>query len=157
MVPHETYRGGVDVEQSQHFGILSTYPPEAVARAIEKFSMRSALLIRRSRWLCLLSESALAWETRNPEDRSKIILLFENGAVGHRQKLPISKKTPLTAGYAKRIPNRQKIFNLTTYERLRVVTTELRRLVTEGRNVEIRLSPNAILSNRQLAKILPWV
>ena len=133
------------------------WTPEAVARAIEKFCMRSALLIRRSRWLCLLSESALAWETRNPEGRSKIILLFENGAVGHRQKLPISKKTPLTAGYAKRIPNRQKIFNLTTYERLRVVTTELRRLITEGRHVEIRLSPNAILSNRQLAKILPWV
>ena len=60
-------------------------------------------------------------------------------------------------GYAKRSANRQKIFDLTTYERLRVVTTELRRLVSEGRKVEIRLSPNAILSNRQLAKMLPWV
>ncbi|MGD9239854.1 MAG: GIY-YIG nuclease family protein [Desulfobacterales bacterium] len=134
-----------------------SWTPEAVARAIEKFSMRSALLIRRSRWLCLLSESSLAWESRNSEGRSKIVLLFENGAAGHRQELPIREKTPFSAGYAKRIANRQKIFDLATYERLRVVTTELRRLVTEGRKVEIRLRPNAILSNRQLAKMLPWV
>jgi DNA polymerase-3 subunit epsilon len=133
------------------------WTPEAVARAIEKFSMRSALLIRRSRWLCLLSESSLAWEDRNSEGRRKIVLLFENGAVGHRQELPIGEKTPLSARYAKRIANRQKIFDLTTYERLRVITTELRRLIAEGRKVEIRLSPNAILSNRQLAKMLPWV
>ena len=134
-----------------------SWTPEAVARAIEKFSMRSALLIRRSRWLCLLSESSLSWETRNPEGRRKIALLFENGAVGHRQELPRREKTPLSAGYAKPSANRQKKFDLTSYERLRVVTTELRRLISEGRKVEIRLGPNAILSNRQLAKMLPWV
>ena len=134
-----------------------SWTPEAVARAIEKFSMRSALLIRRSRWLCLLSESSLSWETRNPEGRCKIALLFENGAVGHRQELPRREKTPLSAGYAKPSANRQKKFDLTSYERLRVVTTELRRLISEGRKVEIRLGPNAILSNRQLAKMLPWV
>jgi DNA polymerase-3 subunit epsilon len=134
-----------------------SWTPEAVARAIEKFTMRSALLIRRSRWLCLLSESSLAWEARNSESRSKIALRFENGAVGQRQELPIGQKTPLPAGYAKRITNRQNIFDVMTYERLRVLTTELRRLIAEGRKVEIRLSPKAILSNRHLAKLLPWV
>jgi DNA polymerase-3 subunit epsilon len=150
-VAQETLDQALEVDDAPN------WTPEAVARAIEKFSMRSALLIRRSRWLCLLSESSLAWEARNSEGRSKIVLLLENGAVGHRQELPIGKKTPLSAGYAKRIRNRQKIFDVTTYERLRVVTTELRRLVTEGRKVEIRLSPNAILSNSQLVKMLPWV
>jgi DNA polymerase-3 subunit epsilon len=145
------------VDQELQVDEAPSWTPETVARAIEKFTMRSALLIRRSRWLCLLSESSLAWEARNSEGRSKIVLLFENGAVGHRQELPIGEKTPLSAGYAKRIANRQKIFDVTTYERLRVVTTELRRLIIEGRKVEIRLSPNAILSNRQLVKMLPWV
>ena len=83
--------------------------------------------------------------------------MFEDGAVGQRQELPIGKKIPLSTGYAKRIAKRQKIFDLTTYERLRVVTSALRRLVNDGRKVEIRLGPNAILSNRQLAKMLPWV
>jgi DNA polymerase-3 subunit epsilon len=134
-----------------------SWTPEMVARTIEKFTMRSALLIRRARWLCLLSESSLAWEARNSEGRRKIVLLFQDGVVGHRQELSIGKKIPLSTGYAKRIASRQKIFDLSTYERLRVVTTELRRLVTDGRKVEIRLSPNAILSHRQLAKMLPWV
>jgi DNA polymerase-3 subunit epsilon len=147
----------VTVDQELAVEGAPSWTPETVARAIEKFSMRSALLIRRSRWLCLLSESSLAWEARNSEGRRKIVLLFEDGAVGHRQELPIAKKIPLAAGYAKRIAYRQKIFDLTTYERLRVVTTELRRLVTEGRKVEIRVGPNAILSRRQLAKMLPWV
>jgi DNA polymerase-3 subunit epsilon len=134
-----------------------SWTPEAVARTIEKFAIRSALLIRRSRWLCLLSESSLAWKARDLKSRSKIVLLLENGAVCHRQQLPLAEKTPVSSGYAKHMAQRQKIFDLTTYERLRVVTTELRRLVAEGRQIEIRLSPNAILSQKQLARILPWV
>jgi hypothetical protein len=135
----------------------SSWTPEAVARGIEKFAMRSALLIRRARWLCLLSESSLAWEVRDSGDHRKIVLRIENGAVAYREELPGQAQVPLSAGYAKRMAERQKIFNLTTYERLRVVTTELRRLVTAGRSVEIHLRPNATLSRRQLVRILPWI
>ena len=124
---------------------------------MEKFMMRAALLIRRARWLCLLSESTLAWEARNSEGRRKIVLLFEKGAVSRRAEQAVGKETPLPPGYAKRLAHRQKIFDLTTYERLRVVTTELRRLIAEGRIVEMRLSPHAILRRRQLTKLLPWV
>jgi DNA polymerase-3 subunit epsilon len=145
------------VDQSLESGEAPRWTPEAVARGIEKFAMRSALLIRRSRWLCLLSESSLAWEARNAESRSKIALLLKNGAVDQREQLPLEQKTPATAGYAKRMAKRQEIFDLTTYERLRVLTTELRRLIAEGRRIEIRLNPNAILGRNQLAKILPWV
>ena len=133
------------------------WTPEAVARGIEKFAMRSALLIRRARWLCLLSESTLAWEARDATSRTKIALLLQNGAVDQREQLPLEQKTPAPAGYAKRIAERQEIFDLTTYERLRVLTTELRRLIAEGRRTEIRLNPNAVLGNRQLAKMLPWL
>ena len=87
----------------------------------------------------------------------KIILLFENGAVSKREELAAGKDTPLSAGHLKRLPERQKIFTVTTYERLRVVTTELRRLVGEGRQIELRLSPTRILSGRQLSRLLPWV
>jgi hypothetical protein len=119
--------------------------------------MRSGLLIRRARWLCLLSESSLAWEARDADDHRKIVLRLENGAVARRLELPRREEVPLPAGYARRMTDRQKIFDLTTYERLRVITTELRRLVAGGRHIEIRLRPNATLSRRQLARILPWV
>jgi DNA polymerase-3 subunit epsilon len=145
------------VDQELEVDEAPSWTFEAVARAIEKFTMRSALLIRRSRWLCLLSESTLAWEARNSEGRSKIVLRFENGTVGHRQEISIGKTIPLSPGYAKGILNRQKIFDLTTYERLRVVTTEMRRLIAEGRKIEIGLRPHAILKHRQLTRVLPWV
>jgi hypothetical protein len=159
-VETETAEDAVDTESDDQEPELEAAPvwsPEMVARGIEKFTMRSALLIRRARWLCLLSESSLAWEPRDSGGRRKIVLRFENGTVAHREELPGQAQVPLSAGYAKRIVNRQKVFDLTTYERLRVVTTELRRLVTSGRKVEIRLRPNATLSRRQLTRMLPWV
>ena len=134
-----------------------SWTPETVARGFEKFTMRTTLSIRRARWLCLLSESSLAWEARGSEGRRKNVLLFENGAIGQRQELSIRKRIPLSRGSARGILNRQKIFDLTTYERLRVVTTELRRLVAEGRQVEIRLRPRIVLRRRQLTRVLPWV
>jgi DNA polymerase-3 subunit epsilon len=144
-------RGGEEIEQRP------TWTPEAVARGIEHSIMHAALLIRRARWLCLLSESSLSWQTRNAADDRKTVLLFENGALSLRDDLPAEKETPVSAGYAKRIPERQKIFDVTRYERLRVVTTELRRLVGEGRKIELRLNPTSILRARQLARLLPWV
>ena len=144
-------------DQSLESEEMPRWTPEAVARGIEKFAMRSALLIRRARWLCLLSESTLAWEARDATSRTKIALLLQNGAVDQREQLPLEQKTPAPAGCARRIAERQEIFDLTTYERLRVLTTELRRLIAEGRRTEIRLNPNAVLGNRQLAKMLPWL
>ena len=134
-----------------------SWTPEAVARGIEHAIMHGALLIRRARWLCLLTESSLAWETRNEGDPRIHVLLFENGSVSWHKELPAAKETPLSAGYTKRIQQRQKIFDVTTYERLRVVTTELRRLVVDGRKIELRLKPKAMLGNHQLARLLPWV
>jgi DNA polymerase-3 subunit epsilon len=133
------------------------WTPETVARAVEHAVMRGALLIRRARWLCLLSEASLAWEARNARDHHKNVLLFEDGAVSSRKNLPAGEKTPLSAGHIKKIPDRQKSFDVATYERLRVVTTELRRLVADGRQIELRLSPTGILTGRQLARLLPWV
>jgi hypothetical protein len=147
----------VSVDSELEVDAEPNWTPETVARGIEKFTMRSALLVRRARWLCLLSESSLAWQARDSGDGRKIVLRFENGTVAHREELPGQAEVPLPAGFDKRMANRQKIFDLTTYERLRVVTTELRRLVAAGRSVGIRLRPNATLSRRQLARMLPWV
>ncbi len=134
-----------------------SWTPESVARAIEHAIMHGALLIRRARWLCLLSESSLTWEAKNTENPRQHVLLFENGAVHTQQELPAVKEAPLPVGHTKRIPERQEIFDVATYERLRVVTTELRRLVGDGRKIELRLSPKAMLGNRQLVRLLPWV
>jgi DNA polymerase-3 subunit epsilon len=131
--------------------------PEAVACAVESLCMHSAHLIRRARWLCLLSESTLAWDARSCHGRSKNVLLIENGLVSRCVQLPMKEPPPAPCQYARPMRKRRQNFDIATYERMRVVTTELRRLVTEGRDVEIRIKPTAALNRRHLAALLPWV
>ncbi len=114
--------------------------PEAVARSIENMVFHSAHLIRRARWFCLLSESSLTWSSTDHRDKFKMLVVFKNGSVLERDKVKTGKKAPIPPGCTKPFRTRQKDINLTTYDRLRVVTTELRRLVSEGRIVEFRVS-----------------
>ena len=101
--------------------------------------------------------SSLAWQSNDTDDRRKNLVVFENGAVSYRDYLPEDKEIPVPPGHSKRIKERQKNFNVMTYDRMRVVTTELRRLVDEGREIELRLSPTSIVWCENLARILKWV
>jgi DNA polymerase-3 subunit epsilon len=119
--------------------------------------LHSAHLIRRARWFCLLSESSLAWSAADERENYKILVVFENGSVLTRDDVKPPKKTPIPPGYAKSFRERKKNINLTTYDRLRVVTTELRRLLCEGRDIELRLGPKVTLNYREVMKVLRWV
>ncbi|MHC4818298.1 MAG: hypothetical protein ACYTF8_09610, partial [Planctomycetota bacterium] len=52
---------------------------------------------------------------------------------------------------------RLRCFDAATYDRLRVLTTELRRVVAEDRIVELRLGPRQRLDRQALARRLYWV
>jgi hypothetical protein len=64
---------------------------------------------------------------------------------------------PLPPRFDRSFPARQKHLSLMTYDRLRVLTTELRRLLSENRSVELSLRPTVILRNEELKKALQWV
>jgi len=131
--------------------------PAEIARAIEGMLMRAALLIRRARWYGLLSESCVAWACADNPDILKNLIVFESGSIGRRHVLPAGQTVPVPAGFDRSWHTRRKNFDLVTYDRMRVVTTELRRLVSRGRRVELRLGPKMILSASKLEKTLRWV
>ena len=133
------------------------WTPAAVAHAIENMILHSAHLIRRARWFCLLSESSLAWTSAEQRDNFKILMVFENGSVLNRNIVKSIEEIPIPPGYAKSFRSRQKNIDLITYDRLRVLTTELRRLVSEGRDIELRLGPGVTLNCREISKVLRWV
>ena len=132
------------------------WTPESVVHAIEKMVLHSAHLIRRARWFCLLSESSLTWSPADHRDNVRT-LVFENGSVLKRKNLWTGGEVPMPPGCTKSFRERQKNIDLTTYDRLRVVTTELRRLVSEGRNIELRLNPKFKLNRRDVISALRWV
>jgi len=152
----ENDKGDVDTEQKES-AKEHIWTPEAVARSIEKMVLHSAHLIRRARWFCLLSESSLAWSSADHRDNFERLVVFENGSVFKRNNVKTGEETPIPPGCAKSFRVRQKNINLITYDRLRVVTTELRRLLSEGRVVELRLGPKVTLNRRKVVKALRWV
>ncbi len=152
----ENDNGDVDTEKKES-AKEHIWTPEAVARSIETMVLHSAHLIRRARWFCLLSESSLVWSSADHRDKFKILMVLENGFLLKRDNVKTGEVTPIPPGFAKSFRNRQKNINLITYDRLRVVTTELRRLLSEGRDIELRLGPKVTLSYREVMKVLRWV
>ena len=146
-----------ETEAQQTEDDRQVWVPEDVAHLIESVIRHAAHLIRRSRWFCVLSEASLAWTSPVARDHDKILLSLKKGAVAQRGKLGIDQKVPVPPGYAIPINLRKQNIDLITYDRLRVLTTELRRLVAEDRKIEIRLRPTAILGNPELKKVLRWV
>ena len=152
----ENDNGDVDTEPNES-GKAYIWTPGAVARSIEKMVLHSAHLIRRARWFCLLSQSSLTWSSANQGDNVCRLVVFKNGSVHKREYVNTGKKAPTPPGYKKSFLTRQKDMTLTTYDRLRVATTELRRLVSEGRTVELRLGPGVTLAHREIIKVLRWL
>jgi hypothetical protein len=133
------------------------WTPEAVARSIGHRVRHSAHLIRRARWFCLLSESSLAWQTAEPTSELSNLIVLEGGAVANRGFRKRADKIPPPPHFDRPFHSRQRQLNLTSYDRLRVLTTELRRLISEDRQVELRLGPAVILKNDELKRALRWV
>jgi DNA polymerase-3 subunit epsilon len=146
----ETEAQGPDEEEH-------VWTPEEVADVIESFIRRAAHQIRRSRWFCILSEASLAWTSPVAGDHNKMLMNLNAGAVAHRGKLRIDEKTPIPSGHIISIERRKQNIDLLTYDRLRVLTTELRRLIAEDRKIELRLRPAAMLGNPELKRVLRWV
>ena len=145
------------VEQPKQTDDTPAWTPESVADAIEAMLRHSAHLIRRARWFCLLSDSALVWTSAGQSEDVESLLIFENGAVVAPEKKKENGDPKLPPGFANSFRMRQKNIDLITYDRLRVVTTELRRLLSEGRKIELHLGPQVILGRPELLKALRWV
>ena len=133
------------------------WTPETVAAVIERMVLHSAHLIRRARWFCLLSESSLAWATVDQPGKFKTLIVLENGSIVKRKIVKITEKPAVPPGIGKSFRTRQNNLDLLAYDRMRVVTTELRRLVAEDRMIEIRVGAEAILDRQKVMKALKWV
>ena len=129
---------------------------ERVARWLEFVVLQAAHAVRRAEWLCLLSEASLAWGRRQPPQRRRL-LIFERGRIVERGYLEAGDPLPAPPGFRRPRRQRQEGFDLASYDRLRVLTTELRRLVPDCESLEIRLGPERMLDRKALIEALQWI
>lgn len=135
----------------------SAWDAGKVCRLLENQVMVAVHWTRRVRWFSLLSESSIAWTPSNRTSQKRVLLVFRSGRVIHRELLPAGSEIPIPFAYRTSKAQRRKNLDQSVFDRLRVLTTELRRLNRAGCNLQIRLSPACTLDRERLARTFLWV
>jgi len=85
------------------------------------------------------------------------LVVFKNGLPCFEDPIPSSQEIPLPTGYWKSSLAKQQNFDIFTYDRLRILTNEIRRILEEDRTATLRLGPKLLLKSEQLREVLKWV
>jgi DNA polymerase-3 subunit epsilon len=128
------------------------WTPAQVATEIEGLALQCAHAIRRARWLTALVESTVTFH-EPPADGARLIVL-RDGEILRRERVELDAASPVPDFYRRSRHERHQSFTIARFDRLRVLTTELKRLVAKGNPVCVRLSPRAELSGEWLARLL---
>jgi hypothetical protein len=126
---------------------------EGVASVLEEVVARGAHSLRRARWLCALSECALAWTPGGAAEEGRCLVL-SGGAVVAGHDLNATGGVPVPPGPAVPLLQRQESIDLAAYDRLSALSRELRALVSGAGQVSLRLGPDAVLDRKALGEAL---
>jgi DNA polymerase-3 subunit epsilon len=124
-----------------------------VCRHLERSAAAGYQVLRRAAWLCILAESAVTF--REPQARSGRSLLLQGARVvefadqGADQAISFCPRRSRTAS--------RQAFDAARYDELRILTTELKRILRDGGEVSVRLSAMRVLSGERLASLLRLV
>jgi DNA polymerase-3 subunit epsilon len=134
---------------------LTAWTPELVQLSLEWLALRAALARRRAIWLTRLFESSVVW--REPGDRCARLIVIENGELALSAAVEADAAPVVPPGYRRPVAARREAFTPASFDRLRVLTTELKRLITAGAPVALRLGAGPALDESRLASALWWV
>jgi DNA polymerase-3 subunit epsilon len=152
-----TNKTEVDPRQSENADEGKDWDSNRVISLFESFTSRAAHLLRRARWFLLLSECSLAWNATPTSPENKHLIIIRAGKIAERYHLGENQLPPQPPGFRKPILDRQESFDLAAYDRLSILTTELKRLSGSGRTIELRLGKRSMLTESQLERVLGWL
>ena len=147
-----------DVEEgdpNETGGRSTAWTPEFVQASLEWLALRAALTCRRAIWLTRLFDSSVVW--REPGDSRPRLIVIENGEVVLSTAVDANATPPIPPGYRRPVAARREAFTLASFDRLRVLTTELKRLVAADTSVALRLGAAPALDGSRLASALWWL
>jgi DNA polymerase III subunit epsilon len=144
-----------DVDADEETRGITTWTPELVQLSLEWLALRAALARRRAIWLTRLVDASVLWT--EPGTAGARLIVIENGEVVVNADIDAGTTPPIPPGYARSVAARREAFTLERFDRLRVLTTELKRLVVAGAPVALRLGIAPPLAHARLASVLQWV
>jgi DNA polymerase-3 subunit epsilon len=142
-----------DVEDEFRLG--DDVMPEDIQLDLERVALRAALARRRAKWVTRLVDAAIVWQEPGA-DRARLIVI-EHGEILTREWVAPDMPLPIPPGYARSRDARHEGFTVARYDRLRVLMTELKRLLADGAPVALRLSDRLVLTDADLAAALSWL
>jgi DNA polymerase III subunit epsilon len=98
--------------------------------------LRAALVRRRAIWLTRPVDSTVLWS--EPGNAGARLIVIEKGEMVVNGDIDADATLPIPPGYARPVAARHEAFTLACFDRLRVLTTELKRLVAAGAAVALR-------------------
>jgi DNA polymerase-3 subunit epsilon len=144
-----------DDEQDEPDHDSPAWTPELVQKTLEWLALQAALARRRAIWLTRLADSSLVW--REPDASCARLMVIENGEITAGAGGDPATPPPIPAGCRRPTAARREAFTLASFDRLRVLTTELKRLTAAGAPVSLRLGRGPALDATRLASALWWV
>jgi hypothetical protein len=144
-----------DVDADEEARRVTAWTPELVQRALEWLALRGALARRRAVWLTRLADATVQWT--EPGTARPRMIVIENGEVVAHADTDAGATPPIPPGHPRSIAARREAFTLASFDRLRVLSTELKRLVAAGAPVALRSGVAPPLADARLAFVLWWV
>lgn len=131
-------------------GAPKIWEPARVCRHLERASAHAYQVWRRAAWLCLLADSSVAYREPGASVTRFLALraahLYDSGELEVDAALAVPERgTRLQA---------QRAFDAARYDWLRILTTELKRILRDGGEVRLRLSRARVLQGEHLARVL---
>ena len=144
-----------DEDTSETNRAVTQWTPDFVQISLEWVALRAALARRRAIWLTRLVDASVVWRERGGIGARLIVI--ENGEIVLNTAVDPDATPPIPSGYRRPLASRREVLTLASFDRLRELTTELKRLVAAGAPVALRLGVAPALAGSRLASALSWV
>jgi DNA polymerase III subunit epsilon len=134
---------------------VTAWTPELVQRSLEWLVLRAAHARRRAIWLTRLVDATVMWTEPGSTDARLIVI--DNGTIVLSSAAEPDATPPIPPGHWRSAAARREVFTVACFDRLRVLTSEFKRLVAAGAPVALRLGAGPALADGRLASALWWV
>jgi DNA polymerase III subunit epsilon len=141
-------------EEEEAAPSLDAWDGERVRRHLERAVAHGHQLLERARWLCLVADSVVIFREPN-SDRARRLLLRDGQVI---EASDLAEHPALPARFEVRpLRERQRAFDRSLYDRLRTLTTELKRIQRDGGTAAVRVGRDSWLCDAALRSVLRWV
>ena len=134
---------------------IASWTPELVQVSLEWVVLRAALARRRAIWLTRLVDAAVLWSEHGATCARLIVI--DNGEIVLKTAADSGATPPVPPGHARLADARREAISLECFDRLRVLSSELKRLIAVGAPVSIRFRAAPALAGPPLACVLSWI